>query len=298
MPEDDQKKPWQEVRLGRMTALLAACTQEDLGAELDIAPKRDDNLSRPTNQPTTAMNPAHLREYLQREGWRLQPQEPMPVWLLKAPGHRHTTVIIPQSQQLANYHLRMVQAIQQVADAQMKQPAEIALDLQAATFDRLRITYGPPEPHWLPGPTAFDHAALIQAALAMLKTAADLAGNPAAAAQTISLPTGHTPFLTELALPTKSERPESDTMTTLMGLLAGAQESLAQDDHQTGGHTQFAEQLANLIARTDGNGVSLSITWSLDAPTPTPDQKHAFRFEWDHQLALLGLNLPTQRATA
>ena len=81
-------------------------------------------------------------------------------------------------------------------------------------------------------------------------------------------------------------------MTTLMGLLAGAQESLAQDDHQSGGHTHFAEQLANLIARTDGNGVSMTITWSLDAPTPTPDQKRTFRFECDHQLPLLGLTLP------
>ena len=259
------------------------------------APKRDYNLSPPTNLPTSAVNPTHLREYLQREGWRLQPQEPMPVWLLTAPGHRHTTVIIPQSQQLANYHLRMVQAIQQVADAQMKQPAEIALDLLAATFDRLRIAYGPPEPHRLPGPTAFDHGALIQAALAMLKTAAHLAGDPAAAAQAISLPTGHTPFLTELALPTKEERPESDTMTTLLGLLATAQESLAQDDHQIGGHPHFAKQLADLIGRTDGNGVSMTITWSLDTPTPTPDRKRAFRFDWDHQLPLLGLTLPNQR---
>ena len=39
LPDHDQKKPWQEVRLGRMTALLAACTQEELAAELDIAPE-------------------------------------------------------------------------------------------------------------------------------------------------------------------------------------------------------------------------------------------------------------------
>ena len=38
-PDHDQRKPWQEVRLGRMTALLEACTQEELGAELDIAPE-------------------------------------------------------------------------------------------------------------------------------------------------------------------------------------------------------------------------------------------------------------------
>ena len=39
LPDHDQRKPWQEVRLGRMTALLAACTQEDLAAELDISPE-------------------------------------------------------------------------------------------------------------------------------------------------------------------------------------------------------------------------------------------------------------------